>query len=120
VAVRAVFAFLKGSQPDSAAALGMAALRRSPDDVALLVIAGEAQLVAGRPREALALARRLVLVAPGNWAYQQIAGYAAARNGRCDEAQAHLQRARLLAPAERGPGEALRRLDGGVDCGLTR
>jgi len=119
-AARGVFAFLKDSQPDSAAALGMAALRRSPEDAALLVLTGEAQLAAGRPREALALARRLVFVAPGNWVYQQIAGHAAARSGRCEEAQAHLERARALAPGERGPSEALRHLDGGSDCSLAR
>jgi len=120
VAVRGVFAFLKSSQPDSAAALGMAALRRAPDDAALLAITEEAQLSAGRPRDALALARRLVFVAPGSWVDQQIAGYAAARAGRCDEARARLQRARALAPGGRGPSDALRRLDGGASCGLAR
>jgi Flp pilus assembly protein TadD len=119
-ALRGAFAFLKGGQPDSAAALGMAALRGSPDDAPLLLLTGEAQLAAGRPREALALARRLVYVAPGDWAYQQLAGIAAARNGRCDEARVRLERAHALAPGERGPRDALRRLDGGVDCGSAR
>jgi tetratricopeptide (TPR) repeat protein len=119
-AARGVFAFLKAGQPDSAAALGLAALRRAPDDEGLLVVTAEAQLAGGRPRQALALARRLVFAAPRNWGYEQVAGYAAARNGRCDEARARLERARALAPSEPGPGAALRRLDGGADCGIGR
>lgn len=118
-ALRGAFAFLKVGQPDSAVALGMAALRRSPGDPSLLLLTGEAQLAAGRPREALALARRLVYAAPGAWGHQQFAGIAAARNGRCDEARARLERAHALAPGERGPSEALRRLDGGVYCGFA-
>ena len=119
-AVRAAFAWLKAGRPDSAAAIGSAALRRVPDAPALLTTTGEAYLEIDRPRDALALARRLVWLAPGVWQYQQSAGYAAARCGRCDEARARLERAARLAPAEAGPGDLLRRLDGGPECGLGR
>ena len=117
-AVRATFAWLKAGRPDSAAAVGAAALAREPDAPALLIATGEAYLDLGRPPQALALARRLVLLAPGVWSYQQTAGYAAARDGRCDEARARLARAARLAPAEPGPAALLRRLDGGSACGL--
>ena len=119
-AVRAAFAWLKAGRPDSAAAIGSAALRRVPDAPALLATTGEAYLEIDRPRDALALARRLAWLAPGVWQYQQSAGYAAARCGRCDEARARLERAATLAPDERGPREMLRRLDGGPGCGLDR
>ena len=117
-AVRAAFAWLKDGRPDSAAAIGAAALRRTPDAPALLIATGEAYLELGRPRDALALARRLAWLAPGVWAYQQTAGYAAARDGRCAEARDRLQRAVRLAPAEKRPAELLGRLDGGPTCGL--
>jgi tetratricopeptide (TPR) repeat protein len=117
-AVRAAFAWLKAGHPDSAAAIGGAALLRTPDAPALLIATAEAYLDVGRPRDALALARRLAWLAPGVWSYQQTAGYAAARSGRCAEARDRLERAVRLAPAEKGPRGLLRRLDGGPSCGL--
>jgi Flp pilus assembly protein TadD len=119
-AVRAAFAWLKAGHPDSAAAIGSVALQRTPDAPALLITMGEAYLALGRPRDALALARRLVWLAPRVWWYEQGAGYAAARSGRCDEARDRLERAARLAPTEKGPGEMLRRLDGGPSCGLGK
>ncbi len=117
-AVRAVFALLKGGRPDSAAAVGAAALRRFPDATPLLVVTEQAYLVAGRPREALALARRAIYLVPRDWGYQQLAGSAAAANGRCDEARARLERAAGLAPGESGPREQLRQWRIGPFCGL--
>ncbi len=119
-AARGAFAYLKEGRPDSAAALGSEALRRAPDDAALLIITSEAQTAAGQPRQALALARRRVFAAPGNWGHQQIAGYAAAGAGLCDEARAHLERAQALAPEQGGPHDALHRLHGGPGCGLAK
>jgi tetratricopeptide (TPR) repeat protein len=116
--VRVVFALLKGGHPDSAASVGAAALLRFPDAPPLLIATQEAYLAAARPREALALARRLVYLVPGSWRYQQLASYAAASAGRCDEARARIERAIRLAPAEPAPRDLLRRLDGGLACGL--
>jgi Flp pilus assembly protein TadD len=117
-AVRAVFAFLRGGHPDSAAALGAAALRRFPDAAPLLVVTEQAYLAIGQPREALALARRAVFLVPRDWGYQQLAGYAAANDGRCDEARTRLERAAELAPGEQGPRDLLARLAPGARCGL--
>ena len=119
-ALRAVFALLKGGRPDSAAAVGAAALRRFPDAAPLLVMTEQAALAAGRPRDALALARRAIYLVPGDWGYQQLAGYAAANVGRCEEARDRLARAVALAPAEAGPRALAGRLASGPRCGLER
>ncbi|OYV72418.1 MAG: hypothetical protein B7Z72_04805, partial [Gemmatimonadetes bacterium 21-71-4] len=47
--VRGAFALLKGGQPDSAAAVGTAALRRDPEAAPLLLATETAELAAGRP-----------------------------------------------------------------------
>ena len=117
-AARAAFALLKAGRPDSAAAVGAAALSRFPDDAPLLVVTEQASLAAGHPREALALARRATYLAPRNWGYQELAATAAAALGRCDEARGRLERAVALAPAEPEPRALLARVAPGPRCGL--
>lgn len=117
--LRGVFALIKAGRPDSAAAVGSAALRRFPDNAPILLITETAAMAAGRPRQALALARRLVFLEPASWGDLQLAGYAAARNGLCDEARRRLERAAELAPSARVPRELLSRLRRGPSCGLA-
>lgn len=118
--VRAVFALLKAGHPDSAAAVGTAALIRFAQAPPLLVVTGQAYLASGRPRPALALARRAAFLAPDNWGYQQNAGYAAARAGLCDEAGRRLGRAAALAPptGRSVPLALLARLRHAPSCGV--
>ncbi len=116
--VRGVFALLKAGRPDSAAAVGTAALAGNPEAPALLLTTEAAELGAGRAGPALALARRLVYLTPDNWGSQQVAGYAAANRGLCEEARRRYERAAALAPSQPSLREQLAKLGRGERCGL--
>ncbi len=119
-AIQAVLARLRLGRPDSAAALGEAALAAIPDAPTLLIATGDAWTALGRPVRALTLRRRAVFAQPGAWQFQHLAAEQAARAGRCDEAVMRAERAVAMAPAgEEAPRRLRALLRPGAACGLA-
>jgi hypothetical protein len=115
-AVQAVLARLRLGLPDSAAALGLRALRTHPRAPTLLLATGDAFFALGRPMRALTLRRRMVFAFPRTWQFQFAAAEGAARAGRCEEARLRAGRARALAPSEDAPRALSARLGDGPTC----
>lgn len=99
-AVQAVAARLRLGRFDSAAALGVEALRRFPDATTLLIATAQAWEGLNQPLRALTYRRRVAFGNPGHWQSQYIAADGALRAGQCEEARYRLSRALALAPAE--------------------
>ena len=119
-AIQAVLARLRAGQPDSAAALGDAALRVFPAAPTLLLATSEAWQALGQPVRALTLRRRVAYAMPDAWQGQHVAAEAAARADRCEEARWRANRAVALAPDSAVAARELRdRLNGSAPhCGL--
>ncbi len=117
-AVEAVAARLRLGRYDSAAALGDAALSRSPEATTLLVETAEAWDRLGKPLRALGYRRRIAFLHPEHWQSVYLAADGARRAGRCDEARARLARALALAPA--ATAAPLRQMQAQLDAGSCR
>jgi Flp pilus assembly protein TadD len=95
-------ALRKGGRTDRAAQIAGEALGRFPQDRALLVTYGLAQIAVGRPQQAL---RPLALVAqaePQNWRARSALGVALDQMGRYAEARGAYQEALALRPNDPG------------------
>ncbi len=119
-AIQAVLARLRLERPDSAAALGEAALRSFPDAPTLLITTGDAWSALGEPVRSLTLRRRAAFAQPNVWQFQYLAAEQAAKVGRCAEAVMRADRAVALAPPAEGAPRRLRgQLTAGPSCGVT-
>ena len=116
-AAKAVVARMRGGHPDSAVAVGEAALRRFPAAPLLLLVTAEAWRQAGQPVRALTLERRAAFATPGEWQGQLAAASGAARARRCVEARMRVERGKALGGAAVSEGSVATIL---APCGEAR
>jgi Flp pilus assembly protein TadD len=95
-------ALRKGGRADRAAQIAMEAVQRFPEDRALLMTLGLAQIAANHPQEALRPLALLAASDPQDWRARSALGVALDQVGRFEEARRAYQEALAIQPGDAG------------------